>query len=141
MQLSAKALLRPFTSTASTDPVDAADSNISDPINDNVDDDLPSLKDVEDDDEDDDEGGDGSGEDGNGEDDDDDDEDPFDGLTPEECQELVDDTAAVKTTLDKVCSFITYIIHIIIADCFDLQDSQTLICYYPFHDNHSSSLA
>jgi hypothetical protein len=141
MQLSAKALLRPFTSTASTDPVDAADSNISDPINNDLDDDLPSLEDVgddDDDDDDDDEGGESSGEDGNGEDDDDDDEDPFDGLTPEECQELVDDTAAVKTTLDKVRSFI---IHIIIANCFDLQDSQTLICHYPFYDNRSSSLA
>lgn len=127
MQLSAKALLWPFTSTASTDPVDAADSNISDPINDNVDNDLPSLKDVEDEDEDD-------------NDEDDNSEDPFDGLTPEECQELMDNTAAIKMMLDKVCSFITYIIHII-TDCFDLQDSQTLICYYPFHDNHSSSLA
>jgi hypothetical protein len=124
----------------STDPVDAADSNISDPINNEVDNDLPSLKDVEGEDEDDDEGG---GEDGNSNDDNNDDgnKDPFDGLIPEECQELMDDTTAVKMTLDKVCSFITYTIHIIIADCFDLQDSQTLICYYPFHDNHSSSLA
>jgi len=140
MQLSAKALLRPFTSTASTDLVDAADSNISDPINNDLDNDLPSLEDVGDDNDDDNdnEGGESSGEDGNGKDDDDDNEDPFDGLTSEECQELVDDTAAIKMTLDKVCSFI---IHIIIANCFDLQDLQTLICHYPFYNNHSSSLA
>jgi len=140
MQLSAKALLQPFTSTASTDPVDAADSNISDPINNDLDNDLPSLEDVGDDndDDDDDEGGESSGEDGNGEDDDDNDEDPFDGLTSEECQELVDDTTAIKMTLDKVHSFI---IHIIIANYFDLQDLQTLICHYPFYNNRSSSLA
>jgi hypothetical protein len=105
MQLSAKALLRPFSSTPTTDPVDATETNTSDPIHNDVDNDLPSLEEVEDDDEDDEgcEGKDVGSEDDDDDDDNDDDEDPFDGLTSEESQELVNDTASVKTALDKVC--------------------------------------
>jgi hypothetical protein len=105
MQLSAKALLRPFSSTPTTDPVDATETNTSDPIHNDVDDDdVPSLEEVEDDEEEDEghEDKDVGEEDDDDNDDDDDDEDPFDGLTSEESQELMNDTASVKTALDKV---------------------------------------
>ena len=105
MQLSAKALIQPFSSTPTTDPVDAMETNTSDPIYNNADDNLPSLEEVEGDDDKDDEGCEGKdvGEEDEDEDEDeDDDEDPFDGLTSEESQELMNDTASVKMALDKV---------------------------------------
>jgi hypothetical protein len=107
MQLSAKALLRPFSSTPTTGPVDATETNTSDPIHNDVDDDnVPSLEEVEDDEEEEDEGcedKDVGEEDEDDNDNDDNDEDPFDGLTSEESQELMNDTASVMMALDKVC--------------------------------------
>jgi hypothetical protein len=137
MQLSAKALLRPFSSTPTTDPVDAMKTNTSDSIHNDVDNnDIPNLEEIEDDDEEDegcedkdvgeeDEDDDNNDNNNNNNNDDDDnnddndnnnnvndndddnnnndnDEDPFDGLTSEESQELMNDTASVKTALDKV---------------------------------------
>jgi hypothetical protein len=99
-----------FPQTPTTDPVDAMETNTSDPIHNNVDDDdVPSLEEVEDDEEED-EGcedkdvgeEDDNDNDDNDNDDNDDDEDPFNGLTSEESQELMNDTASVKTALDKV---------------------------------------
>jgi hypothetical protein len=68
------------------------------------DDDVPNLEEVENDDEEDEdhEDKDVGEEDEDDDDEDEDDEDPFDGLISEESQELMNDTASVKTALDKV---------------------------------------
>jgi hypothetical protein len=102
MQLSVKALLRPFASTAGT-----ADTN-NDIAEDNsmpVDDEPPSLEDVEDDiNEDDGEEDIVDDDDGGAQVNDDDDkvEDGEDGENEEELKALMDNTASVRSTLDKV---------------------------------------
>ena len=100
MQLSAKALLRPFACATSTAEVDSINEALD---NDKMDE-MPGLEDTEDDEEADDDDDDSDNDDagGNGNDDDEIDEE-FDGLSPEEREQLLDNTAAVRGTLDKVC--------------------------------------
>lgn len=98
MQLSAKALLRPFTSTADIDTADIVDNTTAD----NMEDEPARLEEIEEDVEEDshdeeedvDNGGDEPGVD--------DDNDALDDLTEEERVALVANTASVRTTLDKV---------------------------------------
>lgn len=89
MQLSAKALLKPFSSAGSTE---------NDSETDNSDDDMPALQaiddEVEEDDIDEDEDED--------EDDEEEEEDPLGALNDEEREMLMNDTEAVRTTLNKV---------------------------------------
>ena len=104
MQLSVKALLRPFSSLAATD-TPADDDNIpedSDSMHDQ------SLGDPENDDNDNNDNVNHGGETGSDEDDDDDSEDPFDGLEAQECEKLMDNTAVVCTTLNKVHFAVLY---------------------------------
>ena len=114
MQLSAKALLHPFTSTIVPDAHAANDSTEADNLPDD-DSDIPDLIDDEED-QDEDEG------DGNNVGDNDDDDNnnnnnnnnnnTFETLSDKEHEQLIDDTAAVHTTLDKVCSIIKISLHI-----------------------------
>ena len=90
MQLSAKALLKPFSTTIKTE------------CNDNDDDDqtMPDLKalSIDNDDMEDEDGGDG----GDDEDDDEEEEDPLEQLTEEERGSLLEQISAVCTSLNKV---------------------------------------
>ena len=97
MQLSAKALLKPFSGPAVMDD-DDLDVNAASTDDDN---DLPALEDLEDDsgdenDDDDDEGGNDEGNDKEEE------EDALEILDAEEREALLENTAVVRTTLDKV---------------------------------------
>jgi len=105
MQLSVKALLRPFTSLATTDTL-ADDDDIPEDSDSMHDQSLG--EDPENDDNDNDNDNDHGGETGGDEDDDDDSEDPFDGLEAQEREELMDNTAIVRTTLNKVCFTVLY---------------------------------
>jgi hypothetical protein len=107
IQLSAKALLCPFTSTIVSDAHDSTEAN-------NLPDDDSDIPDLIDDEEDQDEDeGDGSNVGDNEDDDededgdDDDDDNTFETLSDEEREQLINDTAAVRTTLDKVCAIVT----------------------------------
>jgi hypothetical protein len=108
MQLSAKALLRPFTSTIVPDAHAANDSTEANNLPDD-DSDIPDLIDDEEDQDEDE--GDGSNMGDNEDDDedshDDEDEDTFETLSDEEREQLINDTAAVRTTLDKVRVIVT----------------------------------
>jgi hypothetical protein len=105
MQLSAKALLRPFTSPAATDTL-ADDDDIPEDSDSMHDQSLG--EDPENDDDDNDDVVDHGGETGGDEDNDDDSEDPFDGLEAQEREELMDNTAIVRTTLNKVRFAVLY---------------------------------
>jgi hypothetical protein len=104
MQLSAKALLRPFTLTIVPDAHAANDSTEANNLPDN-DSDIPNLIDDEEDQDEDE--GDGSNMGDNEDGDDDKDEDTFETLSDEEREQLINDTAAVRTTLDKVRVIVT----------------------------------
>ena len=110
MQLSAKALLRPFTSSASTAEID--DSITHEALENDETDGMPGLDDLEDDEE------------ADGDDNDDQSRegcDPqagndsaeidkeFDGLNDYEREQLLDGMAAVRSTLDKVRNFLHYL--------------------------------
>ena len=101
MQLSAKALLKPFSGPAVTDDDDLDVNTASS----DDDDDLPALEDLEDDngDESDDnnEGGDDEGND-------EEEEDVLEILDAEEREALLENTAVVRTTLDKVSHFLCF---------------------------------
>ena len=96
MQLSAKALLWPFVSTA---VIDAADTNDNTTDN-NMNDEPLSLEGIEDEDSEE-EGVDNGGDDAGDDEDDDKDDNTSDDLT-EEGEVLIEDTASVQATLDKV---------------------------------------
>lgn len=98
MQLSAKALLRPFACATSTAEVDSINEALD---NDEMDE-MPGLKGIEDDEEADNDNDNNDDAGGNGNDDDEIDEE-FNGLSDEEREQLLDNTAAVRGTLDKVC--------------------------------------
>ena len=139
MQLSAKALMKPFDTpmaSANSDgskPPDANDMFSSELDNNNSDDS----------DEEDSEGGiDTSSVGGNDRDDgegEDVDNDPFEALDADAQQELLEGTAAVRTTLNKVCSYPSfYHVHISFAL---LSDPKTFLCHYTLYDNYTSCMA
>ena len=95
MQLSVKALLRPFVvATENSDDQDADSS------------DMPPSEDIEEHEQDDDteevDEDENNNDDNDDDDDDDDDNDPFDRLDPEAKAQLMEDMQAVRTTLNKV---------------------------------------
>ena len=152
MQLSVKALLRLFTSPTSTaSPDETLTAQPDDDDLDGNDDDPPTLHELN--------GDDGSDSDSNDDDNDTDEEDSdnegglnakasridaevdgiFDGLAEEEREHLLDNTAAVRTTLDKVSSSFYYIP--VLTNLFNYQGSQTIVCDCPFYYNCTSGLA
>ena len=92
MQLSAKALLKPFSNSPK-------DDDTTECGNDDEDAGVEPIDKGSDDDEEDGEGGDDPTDD----DDDDDDDDPFEMLDEVDREQLLENTAAVRTTLNKVC--------------------------------------
>ena len=101
LQLSAKALLRPFSS----DKKDDADKEVPLDVDDDDDDDdlgMPALEGVDDD----------------GDNDDEDDEDPFDALSDEEQVELTENTEAVREVITKVCISNIFICILLIPSSF-----------------------
>jgi hypothetical protein len=142
MQLSAKTLLCPFTSTVQvvSDADAANDSAEADNLQDH-DSDTPDLIDDEEDrDEDDRDEDEGNGNNEGENNDSDDEEDVFETLSDMERKQLIDDMAAVRTTLDKVC-FIVIIFSLAPVLTTGFEGSKTLLCHYPLHYNCSSGLA
>ena len=135
MQLSAKALLRPFTSTAVPDPDADTTNDPPQAETDNMPDHDSDIPDDRDQDEDE-----GSGNDGGDNEDDEDDEDTFETLTAEEREQLLGDTATVRATLDKVCSTTFSLAHHGLLTT-GFKGSKTLLCNYSLHYNHSSRMA
>jgi hypothetical protein len=105
MQLSAKALLKPFSGPAVTDD-DDLDVNAASTDDD---DDLPALEDLEDDsgDENDDDNDEGGNDEGN---DKEEEEDALEILDAEEREALLENTAVVRTTLDKVSQYLSFLV-------------------------------
>lgn len=99
MQLSAKALLKPFSSVASADKDDPSNDNDSDV---DEDDGMPMLQAIDEEDED-------SYDSEDDEDDEDEEEDPLDALDEEERKHLMQNTTAVRNTLNKVYFIRSYI--------------------------------
>jgi hypothetical protein len=126
MQLSAKALLWPFASMLSAEPEDANTSEGNDEGGDED-------KDDEDDD----------GEEDTGDKCDDDEEDDKDDgdllneLDTEEHEALLCSTAAVRTTLDKVCELILLFG---LTFQYDHQGSKIILHYHPLYHHCPSSL-
>lgn len=98
MQLSAQALLKPFSGPAVTDDEDLDVNTASSDDND----DLPVLEDLEDDNGDEDNNNKGGDDEGNEEEE----EDVLEILDAEEREALLENTAVVRTTLDKVSHFL-----------------------------------
>jgi hypothetical protein len=100
LQLSAKTLVKPFNVALSSGPKD------NDALTNEGEDDMPALEDYEDDTDDDTKGAD----DGEGESEEflDDGTDEFDRLSEVDCEELLEDMAAVRETVSKVCSYILW---------------------------------
>lgn len=96
-----KALLKPFGAP----PKDIDDSGNNEDDTEGDLEMMPDLEDVEDDIEDEDEDRDEADEEGLGVDDRDEEEDPFDALDEEECKKLLENTLAVRATLNKVFTF------------------------------------
>jgi hypothetical protein len=90
MQLSAKALLKPFNNLLKDDDTPECGNNDEDAG-------VEPIDEGSDDDEEDGEGGDDPT------DDDDDDDDPFEKLGEADREQLLENTAAVRATLNKVC--------------------------------------
>ena len=109
MQLSAKALLKPFNTVTPSSQDD----------NGGNDSDMPDLAPL---DEDEGDGGDNAPkDDDNGNDDDDNDDDPLATLSDEEREQLMENTEAIHTTLNKVC--INYFIYIVVVTLISLHRS------------------
>jgi hypothetical protein len=135
MQLSAKALLRPFASTVVPDADVANDPPGTDDLLDHDSDISDLIDDEEDQDEDE-----GNGNNEGDNEDDDEEEDAFQTLDDKEREQLIGDTAAVRTTLDKVCSIVTiFSLAPVLTSGF--KGSKTLLCHYSLHYDHSSGLA
>jgi len=106
LQLSTKALLKPFSGPTVTDN-DDLDGNAG---SSDDDDDLPALEDLEDDDEEIDDDGD---EGGNDERNNKEEEDELEILDDEEREALLENTAVVRTTLDKLHQNCLFLIHLL----------------------------
>ena len=149
MQLSVKALLHLFTSVSS--PASEAEMLTAEPDNDasdTYDDDLLTSGAMDDDDNDND-SDDGDDKEGNASEDitaERDSEAKVDGaleeLTEKEHDRLLDDTAAVRATLNKV-HFPFVLVHWVDVDThwLNYEDSQAIICNCPFHYHCTSGLA
>lgn len=115
MQLSVKALLKPFSSAGSVE---------NDNETDNSDDSMPALQAIDDEEDKDD-----TDED---EDDEEEEEDPLDALDDEEREALMNNTEAVHTTLNKVCLFSSFIAVCCLYMLVDI-GPQTLLRYCSFY--------
>ena len=100
MQLSAKALLKPFSGPVITNNEDLDVNTASS----DDDDDLPALEDLEDDNGDEDDNNEGCNDEGNEEEE----EDVLEILDAEEREALLENTAVVRMTLDKVSHFLCF---------------------------------
>lgn len=118
LQLSEKALLKPFYSTGSLE------------TNDEIDDGMPALQAVDDEEE----GDEGDDESEMDDEDQEEEEDPLSALNNDEREALIQNVEAVHTTLMKVCTYLIFhcfCAHITIG-------SQTLLCHCSF-DHHCPS--
>ena len=127
MQLSAKALLKPFSALAK-DADDCSNDDDEGSLEVIFEDHEDSKSDVEDNEDGDDK-----------EDEDEDEEDPLDVLDEEDRNKLLEDTLAVCTMLNKVCidisSFLSPYSHLISLD------SKIIFCNHPFNYSCSSCMA
>jgi hypothetical protein len=127
LQLSAKTLLEPFNTAFSSKVADKVD------IGDEDDDDPPILADPDE------EGGEEDNNDKEDEEKDNDDDgvDELETLSEEERTEVLEDTAAVRATVTKVCDYEAGYAHVI-----DLSTgTTTLFCNHSLNDNRSACLA
>ena len=137
MQLSSKALLQSFAYLASTNSGSVSHSALH---NDEMDD-TPGLElhdddeEADEDDNDEESGDGGQVPDGQG---DDEIDNGFESLGGDECEDLLDNTADVWSTLDKVCQwFLLFSAHIFGPS---QQYLETLLCYCSLHYDSPSSL-
>ena len=119
LQLSAKALLKPFTAT--TESSDDRDSDSNETPLPEDDEELEQDDDTEEVSEDED-----NGDDDTDDDDDDEEEDPFSKLDPAAKAQLMEDTQAVSITLNKVRINGIYLLLLLRVS---FADSQAVVCY------------
>jgi hypothetical protein len=120
-----KALLKPFGAP----PKDTDDSGNDEEDNEG-DPEMPDLEDVEGDIEDEDEDRDEADDEGQGVKDGDEEEDPFDVLNEEERKQLLENTLAVRSTLNKVLTRFFTNFSLFYSQLFS-KDSKTIFCNHP----------
>jgi hypothetical protein len=131
IQLSAKALLRPFS----------ASPTVTDNDNGSKDEEHPEkiYKDHKDGRSDNDNNGEDHDHSDNGDDDGEEEEDPLDVLDEEAHEQLLEDTVVVRTMLNKVCTVISCFLSI--YSCLISLDLKTIFCCHPLNNYSSSCMA
>ena len=67
-------------------------------------------------------------------------EDPLSTLDDDERKALIHNTEAVRTTLMKVCAFLSFFFAFVLISVANI-GSQTLLCHCPFHHHFPSRMA